>query len=83
MKKFIEWWKIYGDLMESLAWIVLAIPTILWWKEAILWVAIMSLYANYKTANGAYKAGKAKRAAEQSNETSEDVDNDVEDLKSE
>ena len=34
-------------LMMMNVWAVLAIPTLLWWKESILWVAMMSLYANF------------------------------------
>lgn len=26
-------------------WVLLTIPTILWWKDSILWVACMSIYA--------------------------------------
>lgn len=52
------------DFAEGVVWMVLAVPTVLWWKESILWVAIMSLYANTKVAFGAWKSQKAKDAAE-------------------
>lgn len=45
-------------------WILLAIPTLLWWKESVLWVALMSLYANSVTAFGAHEARRARRASE-------------------
>ena len=54
------------DLLEVFAWLVLAPVTLIWLKDSILWVALMSLYANAKTAHGAWKADQAKRAAENS-----------------
>lgn len=41
-------------------WMLLAIPTIMWWKESILWVATMSLYANWVGHFGAYDAARAE-----------------------
>lgn len=63
--KLVEKAKENLDLIEAYAWIALAVPTIIWWKESVLWVAIMSLYANAKTSHGAHKAEKAKREAEE------------------
>lgn len=39
------------------------LPTLLWWKNSVLWVALMSLYANWKTADGAHESLEAKKAA--------------------
>jgi len=39
-------------------WVVLGIPTILWWKDSILWVAIMSIYANAEASFSAHEAQK-------------------------
>lgn len=55
------------DLVECWIWCALLPVTILTpLKESILWVAGMSIYANAKTAQGAWKADRAKRAAEDS-----------------
>lgn len=43
-----------------LVWLLLGIPTILFWKESILWVAFMSLYANFVGHFSAYDAAKAE-----------------------
>lgn len=48
-------------MLEAGIWLLLLIPTLLWWKESILWVAFMSLYANYKTCIGAHEAHKARK----------------------
>lgn len=37
-------------------WILLAIPTVIWWKDAIVWVALMSIYANAEASFGAQNA---------------------------
>lgn len=41
-------------------WALLAIPTLLWWRESILWVAFMSLYANFVGHASAAEAAEAK-----------------------
>lgn len=45
--------------------LLLVIPTVLWWKDSILWVLLLSLYANVYTSIGADEAQQAKRKAEQ------------------
>lgn len=40
-------------------WLLLAIPTLLWWSESILWVAFMSLYANVAAHWAAAEAAEA------------------------
>lgn len=39
-------------------------PTLLWWRESILWVGFMSLYANVVGHWSSYEAAKAKEEAE-------------------
>ena len=46
-------------------WSLLAIPTILFWSESILWVAFMSLYANIAGHWSALEAAKAEQKAEE------------------
>ncbi len=40
-------------------WALLIIPTMLLWKESILWVAFMSLYANFASHFAGLDAAKA------------------------
>jgi hypothetical protein len=47
----------------TIGWALLAIPTILWWRQSILWVALMSLYANFVSHWAAYQAARAEDAA--------------------
>lgn len=43
-------------------WAVLVVPTLLWWRESILWVAFMSLYANIAGHWASYQAARAEEA---------------------
>ena len=42
----------------TIAWAVLALPTVLWWRDSIFWVAFMSLYANVASHWAAYQAAR-------------------------
>ncbi len=48
----------------TFVWAALAIPTLFWWRESILWVAFMSLYANIASHWSAREAAQAKEQAE-------------------
>lgn len=41
-------------------WIIMIIPSVLWWKENVLWLILISLYANIETSAAAYEAKKDK-----------------------
>lgn len=41
------------------------VPTLLWWRESILWIAFMSLWANVVGHWSAYQAARAEEAAQQ------------------
>jgi hypothetical protein len=45
--------------------LLLVLPTVLWWQDSILWVLLLSLYANVYTSIGADEAQQAKRKAAQ------------------
>jgi len=52
-------------LFLALIWAVLTIPTLLWWKNSILWVSLMSIYAIVISHLAAYSAAHAEKAASQ------------------
>lgn len=56
-----SWLKDSQYLIRAIFWICMIPPTILWWRESVLWVAMMSLYANIETALGAHEARKARK----------------------
>lgn len=41
-------------------WALLLIPTVIWWKNSILWVAGCSLYANVIAHLAAYAGARAE-----------------------
>jgi hypothetical protein len=50
-------------LMLTWLWVLLIVPTILWWKESILFIGIVSVYANVVSHWTAYQAARAEKAA--------------------
>lgn len=49
-------------LIMTWVWVGLSLPTILWWRDSILWVLLMSIWANASTHWGAWQAARAERA---------------------
>lgn len=41
-------------------WLLLAYPTVVWWKQSILWVALMSLYTILVDHLGGWGAARAE-----------------------
>jgi hypothetical protein len=58
-------WHKNHHLWEAWFWVLLVVPAVLWWKESILFVILVSLYANYKTAIGAHEGRQARRNTEE------------------
>ena len=48
--------------ITTVLWIVLLIPSILWWKDSILWVIIMSWWANVSASAAAFLAAHGEKA---------------------
>jgi hypothetical protein len=51
-------------LVMMVIWALLGIPTVLVWKESILWVAFMSLYANFVGHFSGWDAARAEVSAQ-------------------
>ena len=49
-------------LTAAVIWVLLGIPTVVWWKQSVLWVAIMSLWANVVGHISAYDAARAEES---------------------
>lgn len=50
----------YFHLTMMTVWVCLAVPGLIWWKESILFVIILSLYANFAGEFAAYQAARAE-----------------------
>ncbi|MEE4407253.1 MULTISPECIES: hypothetical protein [unclassified Serratia (in: enterobacteria)] len=53
-----------AHLFMTLLWAALAIPSVIWWKDSVLWVIIISIYANIVGHLAGYTAARADEAAE-------------------
>lgn len=58
-----KWERYYHGAMRFV-WPILVIPTVLWWKDSILWVAIMGIYANFAAEVGAYQGAESVHQVE-------------------
>lgn len=47
----------------TIAWVVAIVPTVLFWRESIFWLAFMSLWANVVGHWSAFQAARAEDAA--------------------
>jgi hypothetical protein len=43
----------------TIVWLLLAIPSILWWSQSIAWLVFMSVWANIAASAAAWQAAKA------------------------
>jgi hypothetical protein len=60
MEKLRDKLQYYHLFMMGL-WPLLAIPTMLWWKDSVVWVAILSLYANFAGEFSGWHAARTEK----------------------
>lgn len=56
--------QVHVHLIMLGVWVCFILPTLIWWRESILWVAFMSLYANIVSHWGAYQGARSQQATE-------------------
>lgn len=56
-------WMRWFHLAMMGVWAGLAIPGLLWWRESVTFVMILSLYANFASEAAAYQAARAEQKA--------------------
>ncbi|MGK1611005.1 hypothetical protein ACRE9X_05970 [Klebsiella pneumoniae] len=56
-------------LVAAVMWVGLAIPSLIWWKDSVLWVILISIYANIVGHISGYSAARADQAAEESEDS--------------
>ena len=52
-------------LVAAVMWVILAIPSLIWWKNSVLWVILISIYANIVGHLSGYSAARADQSAEE------------------
>lgn len=67
LAKINKWFFENHYLVQGFIWIGLVPPTLIWWQDSVLWVALMSLYANIANAFGANAAKKAEKETREAN----------------
>jgi hypothetical protein len=50
----------------TLTWVLLALPTVFWWRDSILWVALMSVWANVAGHFAGWQGARAEQANDHS-----------------
>lgn len=43
----------------TVAWAILLVPSVLWWKNSVPWIVAMSAYANVAASGAAWMAARA------------------------
>ena len=56
-------------LVAAVMWVGLEIPSLIWWKDSVLWVILISIYANIVGHLSGYSAARADQAAEESEDS--------------
>ena len=47
----------------TLVWLALAVPSLLWWSQSLLWIILLSVWANVASHFGAWQGARAEDAA--------------------
>lgn len=50
--------------VATVAWFIAVLPTVLWWKDSVLWVALMSCWANAAAHFAAWQGARSEEASE-------------------
>lgn len=51
-------------LAFTVMWALVVVPTVIWWHDSVLWVALMSAWANMVGHFGAWQATRAEQSSE-------------------
>lgn len=54
----------HAHAVLTLVWLLLAIPSIIWWKDSVPWLVAVSVYANVVGHASGWQASRAERAAD-------------------
>lgn len=59
------------NLILTFVWVALTAPSLTWWKNSILWVILISLWANIVGHFSAYIAARSERAQQEGHNLTE------------
>ena len=53
--------RVHGWL--TIIWAILIVPSVLWWRESVPWLVLMSAWANFASHWAAWQAARAERSS--------------------
>lgn len=53
----------HAHAIATLTWLALTIPTLIWWRDSVPWLATMSVWANVASHFSAWQGARAEDAA--------------------
>ncbi len=56
----------------TILWVLLIVPTVLWWQDSVPWVVFMSLWANIASHFAGWTAARTEVRQEQQQERKQD-----------
>ncbi len=59
----VQRWMLWFNGVSTVAWALLIAPTVLFWPDSILWIALMSVWANFAAALSGLVGAMAAREA--------------------
>ncbi|AYN57954.1 hypothetical protein HWB90_gp004 [Mycobacterium phage Fowlmouth] len=54
--------------IATIAWAILLVPSLLWWQDSLLWVIVMSWWANVASSAAAFLAAHLERKQDKEKE---------------
>jgi hypothetical protein len=60
-----KWVLRHQHTLLAILWVALVPPALLWWKESVLFVILLSLYANYESSMAAREAREERGELEE------------------
>lgn len=54
-----KFWRKF-HLGMTVVWLLLIVPSLLWWKDSILWVILLSVWANMASHFSAWQGARAE-----------------------
>lgn len=55
------WRRFHGTL--TLVWLLLIIPSLIWWRESVPWLVFMSVWANVAASASSWQGSRAEQEA--------------------
>lgn len=58
----MNWLRDNRHQLIAYAWVAVTVPAAIWWPDSVLWVIVVSHYANFETSLAAHHANRSRQA---------------------